>query len=190
MGNGVVMNSMGSIFWLIAEVGAATSEEGGFGINFDILETNIINLAIVIAILVYFGRSFLGKVLAERRSNIEAEITEAEQRKQQAAAALADEQQKLAQAQQEAARIRAQAEERATAARKAILDQSEKDIQRLRESVNQDVNTERDRAIAELRQQIAALALQKAESDLPSRLNDDVQRNIIDRSIAMLGGAS
>ncbi len=190
MGNGVVMNSMGSIFWLIAEAGTEAAEEGGFGINFDILETNIINLAIVIAILVYFGRGFLGKVLTERRSNIETEIKEAEQRKQQAAAALADEQQKLAQAQQEAARIRSQAEERATAARKAILDQSEKDIQRLRESVSADVNTERDRAIAELRQQIATLALRKAEADLPSRLNDDVQRNIVDRSIAMIGGGS
>lgn len=184
------MNSMGNIFWLIAEVGAEASEEGGFGINFDILETNIINLAIVIAILVYFGRGFLGKVLTERRSAIETEIKEAEGRKQQAAAALADEQQKLAQAQQEAARIRSAAEERATASRSAILAQSEKDIQRLRESVSQDVNTERDRAIAELRQQIATLALQKAESDLPSRLNEDVQRSIVDHSIAMIGGAS
>jgi F-type H+-transporting ATPase subunit b len=52
------------------------------------------------------------------------------------------------------------------------------------------VDAERAKAIAELRQRVTALALQKAESELPSRLNDDVQRGIIDRSIALIGGAS
>ena len=184
------MSTIGNFLWLLAEAGAEASEEGGFGLNFDLLETNIINLAIVIGVLVYFGRGFLGKVLGDRRNAIETAIKEAEERKQKAAAALAEEQQKLAQAQQEATRIRAAAEERATATKNSILEQAEKDIARLRESVSQDVSTERDRAIAELRQRISAMALQKAESELPSRLNDDVQRSIIDRSISMLGGAS
>lgn len=182
--------SIVGIGWLLAEAGAEAAEEGGFGINADILEANLVNLLIVIGLLVYFGRGFLGKILSDRRSAIETAIKEAEERRQQAASALAEEQQKLAQAQQEATRIRAAAEERAAATKAAILEQSERDIQRLRESVSQDVDAERARAIAELRQRVTALALQKAESELPAHLNDDVQRGIIDRSIAMLGGAS
>lgn len=184
------MSMLGNFVWLVAEAGAEASESGGFGLNFDILETNLVNLAIVVGVLVYFGRGFLGKVLGDRRSAIATAIQEAEERRQQAAAALAEEQQKLAQAQQEAARIRSASEERAAAAKATILEQSERDIQRLRESVSQDVDTERVRAIAELRQRVTALALQRAEAELPSHLNDDVQRGIIDRSIAMLGGAS
>ncbi|MDX2244047.1 MAG: F0F1 ATP synthase subunit B [Leptolyngbyaceae cyanobacterium bins.302] len=184
------MSMLGNFVWLVAEAGVEASEGGGFGLNFDILETNLVNLTIVIGVVIYFGRGFLGKALGDRRSAIEAAIKEAEERRQQAAAALAEEQQKLAQAQQEATRIRAASEERAAAAKAAILEQSEQDIQRLRESVSQDVDTERARAIAELRQRVTALALQKAEAELPSHLNDDVQRGIIDRSIAMLGGAS
>lgn len=182
--------SIVGISWLLAEASAETAESGGFGINTDILETNLVNLLIVIGLLVYLGRGFLGKVLNDRRSAIEATITEAEQRKQKAAAALAEEQQKLAQAQQEATRIRAAAEEQAAKAKASILEQAERDIQRLRESVSQDVDAERSKAIAELRQRVTALALQKAESELPAHLNDDVQRGIIDRNIAMLGGAS
>jgi F-type H+-transporting ATPase subunit b len=45
-----------------------TAEAGGFGLNFDILETNLVNLAIVAGVLIYFGRGFLGKTL-ERSSN-------------------------------------------------------------------------------------------------------------------------
>lgn len=184
------MGMLGTFVWLIAEAGAEASEPGGFGLNADILETNLVNLAIVIGLLVYFGRGFLGKILGDRRSAIETAIKEAEERRQQAASALAEEQQKLAQAQQEATRVRAEAEERATATRATILEQSERDIERLRESVSQDVDAERARAIAELRQRVTALALQKAEADLPAHLNDDVQRGIIDRSISLIGGAS
>lgn len=184
------MSTMGNFFWLIAEAGAEASEAGGFGVNTDILEANLVNLAIVVGVLVYFGRGFLGKILGDRRAEIEAAIADAEERKRKASAALADEQQKLAQAQQEAKRIQAAAEERAKAAKAAILEQSERDIQRLRESVSQDVDAEIAKAIAELRRRTASMALQKAEAELPSRLNDDVQRSIIDRSIGMLGGAS
>lgn len=38
-----------------------TSESEKFGINLDIIETNIINLAVVIGILVYYGSSLFLK---------------------------------------------------------------------------------------------------------------------------------
>jgi F-type H+-transporting ATPase subunit b len=168
---------------------AEAAEEGGFGFNFDILEANLVNLAIVIAILVYFGRGFLTKVLGDRKSAIETAIREAEQRKKDAAIALAEQQQKLAQAQAEAERIRAAAEEAAKVARAEILAKGERDIQRMRETASQELNTEQERIMNELRQRIAALALQRVESELPSRLNDEVQQRLVDRSIATLGGS-
>jgi F-type H+-transporting ATPase subunit b len=184
------MSVLGNIVWLLAEAGAEASEEGGgFGLNFNLLETNLINLSIVIAVVVYFGRGFLSKALGDRKAAIEAAITDAETRKQKAATALAEEQKKLAEAQSEAERIKVAAVDQAAAAKAAILAKAEQDIQRLRESTAADVDTERNRAISELRQKVTAMALQKAESDLPSRLNDDTQRSIIDRSIAMIGGA-
>lgn len=172
---------------LVAEV-AETAEEGGFGFNFDIFETNVINLAIVIAVLVYFGRGFLGKTLGDRQSAIETAIKEAEKKKKDAAAALAEEQQKLAQAQSEAAKIRASAEEAAKSAAAAILAKAEDDIRRMRETAAQDLDTEQERVIRELRQRVVALALQRAESELPSRLDQGRQQQLVDRSIAMLGG--
>jgi len=172
---------------IIAEV-AETAHEGGFGLNFDILETNLINLTIVIVLLVYFGRGFLGKILTERRAAIETAIKEAEQRKKEAAVALAEQQQKLAQAQVEAEKIKASAQEAAKVARDEILAKAEQDIQRMREVAAQDLSTEQERVIAELRQRVASLALKRVEAELPARLNDSVQQQLVDRSIAMLGG--
>lgn len=171
-----------TIGWFLA------AEEGGFGLNFDILETNLINLAIIIGVLFYFGSKFLGKTLSTRQSAIEAAIAEAEQRKQEAATALAEQQQKLAQAQEEAKKILADAEQTATRTQEAILAQAKVDVERMRATAAQDLSSQEAKVMRELQQRIAALALEKAERELPSRLNDDIQRRLVDASIAMLGG--
>jgi F-type H+-transporting ATPase subunit b len=178
------MDMMGTLILLTAEA----AEESGFGLNFDILETNLINLAIVIGVVVYLLGGFLKKSLADRKDQIETAIKDAEKRKQDAAAALAEQQQNLAQAQTEAARIRSDAEESAKSARDAILVQAEQDIERMRATAAQDVSTQQERVIRELRQQIAAMAMQRAEAELSSRVNDDLQQRLTNRGIAMLGG--
>jgi hypothetical protein len=46
------------------------ASHGSFGLNFNPFETNIINLAIVIAGLIYFLRGFLGGILERRKATI------------------------------------------------------------------------------------------------------------------------
>ncbi len=167
----------------VAEVG----ETGGLGFNFNILDTNLINLAIIIVVLIYFGRKIVGKTLSERRERIETAIQGAERRQKEAATALSEQQQKLAQAQAEAERIRKSAEDSANVARENILTQATQDIERLKESATQDLNSQRDRAIAQLRSQVVAMALQKVESQLQSGVDNAAQQQLIDRSIALLG---
>ncbi len=182
------MDIVGRVLLLATEALAEKESAGGFGLNLDILETNIINLAILIGVLFYFGRKVVGNTLSERRSNIETAIQEAEERLKQAQAAVFEAQQKLTAAQKEAQQIRQAAEENAQAVREAILAKAAQDVQRLKEIAARDLNAEKERAIAQLRQQIVAMALQKAESELRSGISDSVQQQLIDRSIALLGG--
>lgn len=186
---------MGTLYWLAGQASgfvleAPGAEEARFGINFDLLDTNLINLVIIIGVLFYFGRGVLGKTLSDRRSRIEAAIRDAEERKKAAAAALAEQQQQLAQAQAEADRIRKAAEESAAAAREAILAQSVQDLARLREAAAQDLNSQQERIIREIRSRVVAMALEKAEAQLRSEVGESKQQELIDRSIAMLGGQS
>jgi F-type H+-transporting ATPase subunit b len=175
---------MGTILILATEA----AEEGGFGLNLDIFETNLINLAILVGLLVYFGRKVLGQVLSDRRAKIAQAIQEAENRQKKAAASLAEQQKKLTEAQASAERIRQEAQERASAAQSAIASQAEKDIQRLRETAAADLSSEQERVIAELKQRIAAMAMERAETQLKAQLNESTQQTLIERSIAQLGG--
>ncbi len=172
---------------LTEAVGLLASETKGFGLNFDIFEANLINLAIIIGVLVYFGRDFLGGKLKERRDTIEQAIAEAESRQKQASAALAEQQQKLQMAQKKAEQIRAEAQTNAESARQAVLAQSAKDIERMKASAAQDLNSQQDKVMQELRKRVSALALEKVRTSLPSTLNDDVQSRLVDQSIAQLG---
>ncbi|NEP42357.1 MAG: F0F1 ATP synthase subunit B, partial [Okeania sp. SIO2H7] len=163
---------METLFLLATEA----SQEGGFGLNFDILDTNLINLAILIGVLLYFGPSVLGKILTERRTNIEEAITEAEQRQKEAAAALAEQQQKLTQAQTEAEQIKANAEERAQVLKQSILDRAAQDVEKMKAAASQELDSERERAIAQLRSIVALKALERVESQLQERLDEGAQQ--------------
>lgn len=175
---------------LILATESLPAEEGGFGLDFDIFETNIINLAILVGVVFYFGRKTLTNILSERRSKIAEEIQEAEDRQRKAAAALAEEEQKLAQAQDEAERIRQSAEERAVKVKAEINAQLQRDLARLQDNAAKNLSSEQDRVVVELRQRIAQLAIAKAEEQLKLQLNDRTQERLIDRSIAQLGGRS
>jgi F-type H+-transporting ATPase subunit b len=178
---------MGTLILLAAEASAIHAEEGGFGLNLDILETNVINLAILVGVLVVFGRKALTNILSERRLKIETEISEVEQRVKEAAAALSESQQNVAKAQAEAEQILQTAQENAKVARNAILAKATADVERLKAATVADLGAEQDRAIAQLRQQVVAMALEKAESELRTGIADDAQQQLIDRSIALLG---
>jgi len=172
---------------LTEALGLLASETKGFGLNFDILETNLINLVIIIGVLFYFGRGFLGGKLTERRDAIEKAIKDAEARQKQASSSLAEQQQKLQMAKKEAERIKAEATTNAQGARQAVLAQSEKDIERLRASAAQDLTSQQEKVMQELRQRVSAKALEKVKSRLPQVLNEGTQAKLVDQSIAQLG---
>jgi F-type H+-transporting ATPase subunit b len=165
-------------------------ESKGIGFEFDLFESNLINLTITIGVLIYFVGGLLTKVLAQRKQAIATEIQEAEQRQRDAAQKLAVEQQNLTQAQAEAQRIMTAAQESAQNAKAQIIAQAQVEIQRIRDSASQDQSTSQERAIAEIRQRVSAMALQRVESQLQAQLsnNAEAQRQLVDRSIALLGG--
>lgn len=175
-------------FLYLASKAAEAEAESGFGFQFDLLESNVINLAILIGLLVVYGGKFIGNILSERRAKIEQEIKDAENRAQQAATALAEAQQKLAQAQAEAEKIRTAADITAKNEREAILAKGTEEISRLKQTAVQELSTEQAKVIAELKERITALALEKVEAQLKATLDGSKQEKLIERGIAQLGG--
>jgi F-type H+-transporting ATPase subunit b len=156
-------------------------------LNFNILESNLINLVIIWGVLYYFGSKFLGNTLSSRRATIEEAIQDAERRQREAAQALDEQNQKLAQAQSKAKEIVETAKQNASNVRDEILAQAKADVERMKAAADQDVSYQQERVMRELRQRIADLAIARAENELPARLSPEVQTSLVDKSIALLG---
>ncbi len=168
----------------------ATTSESGFHLNFDILETNLINLAIILGVLYVYGRKFISNLLDERRAKIVAELEDAENRAKLAQESLTKAQKDLEQAQIQASKIREDATVSAAKVKEDILAKGREDIEKLKASAAKELNTEQAKVITELKKRIAQLALEKVEAQLRSDLDESSQSKLIDRSISQLGGNS
>ena len=85
------MENFDQIFTLLAE-------HEGIGLNTDILETGLINILALIAILIYAGRDFLGSLLEERKTTIVKGVQDAEDRLNEAQKRLNEAEKQLNQA--------------------------------------------------------------------------------------------
>ena len=84
------MENFDQIFTLLANE--------GISLNTDILETGLINILVLLAILIYTGRDFLGSLLEERRTTIVKGVQDAEDRLNESQKRLIEAQKQLNQA--------------------------------------------------------------------------------------------
>jgi len=165
------------------------SHSGGFGLNLNLFDTNIINLAIVIAGLVWFLKGFLGGILERRRATILAELKDAEDRLASASASLAEVQKGLSESQAKADKIRTDGVARAQAVRLESERRTVAEMARIKQESASDLDAEATRVTAQLRREAARMAIEKALAALPGKLDPAAQARLIDQSIQSLGKA-
>ena len=158
-------------------------------LNFNPLETNLVNLAIVIGVLVWFLRGFLGGILERRRQAILQELQEAESRLAKAAEQLSKAQSDLAAAQQKADQIRTDGEARAVTIRSSGEQRTIAAMAAVKQGAVADADAEAARIKDTLRREAALAAIDKVLSDLPARLDAKAQAKLIDSTIQNLENA-
>ena len=156
----------------------------GFGINTNILETNIINLSVVIGIVVYFGGGFLNSLLSTRREAIVESLQDAEKRYAEATERLAVAERSLQEAQEKAQTIRSQGERTATERASQLRENLREDIERLGTNANSLIRSEKAKIIEQVCSQVVSLSLVRARTEMAnqrflttqqhSRLNEDM----------------
>lgn len=85
------MENFDQIFTLLAK-------HEGIGLNLDILETGLLNILALLAILFFTGKDFLGSLLEERKTTIVKSVQDAEDRLNEAQKRLDEAQKQLNQA--------------------------------------------------------------------------------------------
>ena len=141
-------------------------------------------------ILVFFVWKFLPaikKTLDERAEAIEGGIKKAEIAQAEAAAALAQYTDQLAEGRAEAAKIRDQARQDATAIGNEVREQAAADAARIVANAQTTIEAERQSAIVSLRAEVGSLAIDLASGVIGQSLTDDKKAsNLVDQFLADL----
>ena len=133
-----------------------------FGFNTNVLETNIINLTVVVGVVVTFGGNALRSLLGNRRQVILNSLQEADQRALEAKQKLGRARSQLEQAQLKAAEIKEQGNVAASGERERTTRETQSDIKRLEENKQKTLDLYRQKAV----HHVQALVLSAAVDQL------------------------
>jgi F-type H+-transporting ATPase subunit b len=175
------MENFDQIFTLVANE--------GISLNTDILETGLINILTLLAILIYTGRDFLGSLLEERRTTIVKGVQDAEDRLNEAQKRLSEAQKQLNQANLVISEIKNET----VSTKKLLLEsdafQAKKDLTVRFERALATFRSKERQIFIEIKQQIIALVLQRTVSRVQETFKSKERATaLINETISKLEG--
>ncbi len=180
----VVAQGAGTAVALTAE-----EEAAGLAINFFWIIVSSLNFLLFLAILYVFALRPVSRMLAERRDRIEQGMQDADQARLERENAKQERATALAEARKEASEILARAQKVAQETRDADIAATKQELERLRERAAEDIVSDRQRAMADLRAEVADLALAAAGKVVGESMTGERQRRLVEEFIAGTGSA-
>jgi F-type H+-transporting ATPase subunit b len=161
---------------------------GGNPISFDLtLVVMIVSFLLVVWLLSKKAWGPLMKMMEERRNHIESMLTQAESERQQAEQIKREYQEEMHKARQEAQEVIAKATKISETRATEILAASHEEAEKIKKSALADIERERDRAISEVKAQVADLSVLVAEKIIRQKLDMTGQGKLIEQFIQEVG---
>lgn len=157
----------------------------GFGFNGNILETNIINLAVVIGVVVVFVGDALKSLLETRKETIKNNFQEANKRNLEAQEKLNQARVNLELAEKKAFQIIEQGSVTAEQEKKNGIQQAELDIAQFDEIKQETITVQQQKIMNQVSQQVVELALNQVRQKLNNRLDSNFHASVTTCSIAL-----
>lgn len=127
------------------------------------------------------------RMLDKRRELIESSIAAAEEDKKQAEELRAALQADMQKSREQAAEILARANKNAEEQAQQIIDAAKVEATRVKDGALAEIQREKEKAVAELRDQVATLSILVAGKIIDQQLNDDVQKDMVDKFVKEAG---
>ncbi len=124
--------------------------------------------------------------LKEREQTIQGSLEQAERANAEAKRLLADNESARRDAEAQAQAILRDARDQATSQRETDIAKTKTEIARLQANAQSDIETQKQQALAELRAEVAALAVGAAEKILKKEIDAQAQQGLVDQFISDL----
>jgi F-type H+-transporting ATPase subunit b len=154
------------------------------GINVPVLIANIVNFTVLLVILRLVAWGPLMKMLDERREKIAQSLSAAEQAKVQAAESERQVQEQIETSRREAQQLIAQAQEISTRIQTDARTQAQADAEATLARARNEIQQERDTAIADLRREFADMTISAAEKVINRSIDRNAHKQLIEEALA------
>jgi F-type H+-transporting ATPase subunit b len=146
------------------------------------------NFVIFLAIIGKFAFTPISTMLSDRKARIEEGLRDAEQARRDRESAEAERVAALQEARREANEILSRAQKVAQETRDADIAATKADLEKMRERAAADIEAEKVRAIAEVRNEVADLALRAAGKVVGETLTGERERRLVSEFLAETSG--
>jgi len=170
------------------QISTLLDEQRPIGLNFDILESGVFNIACLVGILIYVGRGFLSATLNERQKKIIQNVQDAEEKLISATFRLNEAKKQLAQAQVIIKEIQAETLKTKNILLESTTSQTNEELALRFNRALITLNAKEQQVFSDIKQQIINLALKNLIKQIQLELTPNKQSVLISRSIAKLGG--
>jgi F-type H+-transporting ATPase subunit b len=168
---------------------APPAEASGLSINLFWVIVAALNFILFLALIWTFAFRPIANILGERKARIEQGLADAEQARRDRDAGAAEHARVVAEARRQAQALIVAAQKSAQDLRDADIAATREELERLRVKAAADIAAERDRALADLRAQVADLALAAAGAVVGETMTDARQRRLVEEFLAKGGPA-
>jgi F-type H+-transporting ATPase subunit b len=150
------------------------------GLNLGFLIVQILNFAIIMVVLIAWVYKPLMNMLQKRREKIEKGLEDAQVAADARANAEKDAEALMVETQGKAAQMIREATEKAENANRDVRSKEEGEIANLRKAALVEIETEKERALNELRVHVSALAIAAAQKIIGESLDEKHHRALVD----------
>ncbi len=151
-----------------------------------LFDNNVINWLVLAAALIYLWNKHAPPMFKAREDTINAALQDAALAKKQGEEILIEQRKKIANAEEDAKKILADARAIADEMQQQLALQTEKEIADLESKIEQQIATERQLAILQLREAAARAAISLTEKILPSLLDESAKARLLTQFMEQL----
>jgi F-type H+-transporting ATPase subunit b len=155
-------------------------------INPGLIIWTIITFLLLLAVLSKVAWKPLLRALQSREQEIADSLAKAEEAKKEAERLIAENKAAMAQANAETARLIAESRAVAEQLKNDIVAKAGDSAKRMLEQAKEEIDREKETAMAQLRNEVADLSIAVAEKILDERLDDAKQKSMVDRVIQQM----
>lgn len=161
----------------------------GFELNIGDILYQLLIFLVLLALLRKFAFGPLMGIMKQREQHIASELANAEQSNVEAKKLVEEQREALKQSRSEAQELIENAKKLAEEQKNSIIQEARNEATRIKDAAVKEIQSEKDQAVAALREQVASLSVLIASKVIEKELNEQDQQKLINEYIQNVGEA-